>query len=83
MIVQGTDGVSRGALNQGVAQGLALLSFIPLHLNTIEQNPQLIEWIKSWLGNDAEILTPEQWFTRGHSHDGGFYDQDWFWLVTI
>jgi hypothetical protein len=31
MIAQGTDGVSRGLLTEGVTAGLDMLSFIPLH----------------------------------------------------
>jgi hypothetical protein len=83
MIAQGTDGVSRGLLNEGVTTGLDMLSFIPLHLNSIERNPLLTPWIRSWLGKDAEILTPEQWFSRGHSNDGGDYDSHGFWRLKI
>jgi hypothetical protein len=83
MIAQGTDGVSRGLLNEGVTTGLDMLSFIPLHLTAIERQPKLVEWVKSWLGQDLEILSPAQWFTRGHSHDGGYYDQQGFWRVKI
>jgi hypothetical protein len=59
MIAQGTDGVSRGALNQGVTTGMDMLSFIPLHLTAIERNPQVLGWVKSWLGEDSEFLSPE------------------------
>jgi hypothetical protein len=69
MIAQGTVEVSRGLLTEGVNSGLDMLSFVPLHLNAVERNPSLLSWVLSWLGNDAKILTPEQWFSRGHSHD--------------
>jgi hypothetical protein len=82
MIAQGTDGVSRGVLNQG-STGLDMLSFITLHFTAIQRNPQVTNWIKSWLGNDSEILTPELWFTWGHSHDGGYYDKMGFWGTKI
>jgi hypothetical protein len=71
MIAQGTDGVSRGSLSEGVNAGIDMLSFIPLHLNAIERNLNLHGWACSWLGNDVKLLTPEQWFSRGHSHYGG------------
>jgi hypothetical protein len=83
MIAEGTDGVSRGALNQGVSTGLDMISFIPLHLSAVEWSPHIIDWIKSWLGMDTKLLTPEQWYSRGHSHDGGNYDEYGFWRVMI
>jgi hypothetical protein len=83
MIAQGTDGVSRGLLTEGVNAGLDMLSFVPLHLSAIERNPSLHRWVCSWLGNDAELLEPEQWFSRGHSHDGGSYDENGFWRLKI
>jgi len=49
MIVQGTDGLSRGDLNEGVMKGDQLSSFIPLHLSAIERQDQLKEWIKSFV----------------------------------
>jgi hypothetical protein len=60
-----------------------MLSFVPLHLSCIERNPQIKSWIQSWLGNEAEFLTPDLWFSRGHSHDGGHYDMSGFWRVNI
>jgi hypothetical protein len=70
MIAQGTDGVPWGFLNEGVSMGLDMLAFIPLHLRTLERNPMLKDWIVSWLGSDAEFLTPLYWFTHGHLHHG-------------
>jgi hypothetical protein len=29
------------------------------------------------------LLSPEQWFSRGHSHNGGHYDDHGFWRVEI
>jgi hypothetical protein len=63
MIAQGTDGVSQGLLTEGVTNGLDMLSFIPFHLSAIDLRPERIPWIQSWLGNEAEFLTPEEWFT--------------------
>jgi hypothetical protein len=47
MIAQGTDGVSRGLLTEGVTTGVDMLTFIPLHLSALERNPLLVEWVKS------------------------------------
>jgi hypothetical protein len=71
MIVQGTDGASRGQFHEGFTAGADMLSFIPLHLTPIQRAPLVENWVKSWAGKDIEILTPEQWFTRGHDHCGG------------
>jgi hypothetical protein len=65
--------VSRGALNEGVTTGLDMLSFILLHLSVTEPNPQLVD--SFLVGVEAEILPPEQWFSRGHTQDGGYYDE--------
>lgn len=79
MIAQGTDGISRGMAAEGDGNHCNMLSFIPLHLTACDRSPDLTSWICSWLGHDCEILTPQQWFTRGHQHVGGHYDQYGFW----
>lgn len=58
MIQQGTDGVSRGNMREGVGSGLDMLQFIPLHEGAIERHPKLLHWIKSWDGTTVEYLTP-------------------------
>jgi hypothetical protein len=35
------------------------------------------------LGDDVEILSPSQWFSRGHSYYGGYYDERGFWRLCI
>jgi hypothetical protein len=50
MIAQGTDGVSRGSLVEGVAAGANMLDFVPLHLSAIERHPPLEHWLMTWLG---------------------------------
>ena len=79
MIAQGTDGISRGEMNEGIGQGQKMLSFIPLHLSALDRYPPLSDWIKTWAGHPVEILSTNQWFTRGHGHDGGSYDKSGFW----
>lgn len=79
MVAQGTDGVSRGNLMEGVGGGLDLMSFVPLHLTALERHPPLRGWMEGWLGPRPEFLTPKDWFTRGHDHYGGSYDNKGFW----
>ena len=71
---QGTDGVSRGNLKEIVSVGHTMLSFCPWHLSAIERNSKLKLWLQSWLGEDAEFLSQEDWFVRGHDILGGQYE---------
>jgi hypothetical protein len=70
MIRQGGDGVSRGSLNEGVMAGEDMLSFIPLHLSAIERSTTLLDWIRSWTGSGLEVLSPTDWFQKGHDIRG-------------
>ena len=66
MIAQGTDGLSRGVLSEGIMSGRSMLSFVPLHLDAFKVAPNLLLWIKSWLGPQTTPLCPEDWFELGH-----------------
>jgi hypothetical protein len=79
MKAQGTDGVSRGQMKEGVSAGLSMMSFIPFHLSALDRSPPIREWITSWLGEGAEFLEPKDWFERGHDTLGGSYDAKGFW----
>jgi hypothetical protein len=73
---QGTDGLSRGNLLEGVMKGKDMLTFIPLHQTALERSPKLRGWIKSWgfsLEENVEFeeLLPDNWFVRGHDMIGG------------
>jgi hypothetical protein len=70
MIAEGGDGVSRGSLNEGVMAGEDMLSFIPLHLSAIERSSTLLGWIRSWTGSNLEVLSPADWFQKGHDIRG-------------
>jgi hypothetical protein len=83
MIVQGTDGASRGHFHEGVTAGADMLEFIPLHLDPIHRSPLVETWVRSWAGKDVEILSPAQWFTRGHDHCGGTTCSRGFWRPTL
>jgi hypothetical protein len=60
-----------------------MMSFIPLHLTALQRSPTLQEWIRSWLGQQAEFLSPDDWFERGHDVSGGSKDVKGFWRPKI
>ena len=74
MIKQGTDGLSRGDLLEGVLKGKTMLSFVPLHLGANDVDSNLKTWVNSWackLGNQCvEWLEAEDWYCRGHDIQG-------------
>ena len=73
MIAQGGDGLSRGALNEGVMRGDDYLSFIPFHLSAIEREPKLVNWINTMTKgkhHKTTFLSPGDWYERGHDIAG-------------
>ena len=69
MIDQGTDGLSRGLLSEGVMVGKQMLDFVPLHLNALDHNSALLNWIRMWCGNTfINPLEPEDWFKKAHGY---------------
>jgi hypothetical protein len=84
MMAQGTDGVSRGQMKEGVTAGEAMLSFVPIAISALNRFPSVKEWISSWAGGESvEYLSPEDWFERGHDLLGGEYDQKGFWRHRV
>ncbi|KAI2491133.1 hypothetical protein MHU86_23419 [Fragilaria crotonensis] len=77
MIAQGTDGVSRGYLGQGVMAGESMVAHIPIHMSAVERAPlDLVPWIQSWSGNDTILLDNMGWFEAGHDITGWRLDED-------
>ena len=71
MIAQGTDGVSRGYLGQGVMAGDSMTIHIPIHLSAFERFPtDLVPWIRGWSGEDSIVLDEAGWFQTGHGIEG-------------
>ena len=71
MIAQGTDGVSRGYLAQGVMAGEAMRVHIPIYLSAVDHSTHdLVRWIQSWADPKAELLNPLGWFQAGHDIEG-------------
>jgi hypothetical protein len=86
MIAQGTDGLSRGEMYEGVMNGKAMLTFVPLHQSAVERSPALKDWIESWASQvrdePLEFLDPEGWFERGHDMAGGRLNADGVWMPS-
>jgi hypothetical protein len=60
MILQGTDGISRGDYTEGVMVSRPMLEFIPLNESVIERSPTLAQWLENTLAPEGfEILDPE------------------------
>ena len=79
---QGSDGLSRGNLLEGVMTGEDMLTYVPLHKNALSRSPTLLPWIKSWAQvSDEEFisLSPTEWYTRGHDMEGGEMNIDGVW----
>ncbi len=74
MIAQGTDGLSRGVMLEGVVHGNDMLSFVDLYKTALDRHPGVIDYVKSWLDVSlgiSKLLTPKDWFQEGHGVVGG------------
>jgi hypothetical protein len=49
MQAQGTDGLSRGCLDEGVLAGSVMLGFVPLHLSAADRESSLQAWVAYWI----------------------------------
>jgi hypothetical protein len=70
MMMQGTDGLSRGESASGLLSQEDFLSHMPLNLSAPErQSHPLKERVDSWFGQGENYiwLEPREWYTRGHS----------------
>jgi hypothetical protein len=82
MMEQGTDGLSRGCLVEGVMKGESMLSFIPLHQTALERSAELLPWLREACGVDETLtsLDPKGWFWTGHDIVGGTCNVDGLWV---
>eukprot|EP00978_Attheya_sp_CCMP212_P022253 scaffold66108_cov58-Attheya_sp.AAC.2 len=69
MIRAGYDGGSRGDYDTGGFAGDDHLECVPLHKNALAWGGETLKQsLRRWLGDDyQEQLTPEGWFTMGHT----------------
>ena len=85
MIAQGTDGLSRGDLSEGIMKGDHMLTHVPLHLSCLQRSPGLEQWLESCITLEngqkrLEFLTASDWFVRGHDISGGEKNSDGIWI---
>jgi hypothetical protein len=81
MILQGTDGCSRGSLMEGVMAGADMLTFVDLARGGVDRHPELLDWIRTWTQSPLLVpLTPEGWFEEGHGITGGEMDSRGVWI---
>jgi len=67
MVQQGTDGLSRGLLTDGVFGSDSMRFHVPLHLPAHSRHPLVLPWIQSWCPvSGITPLSPEGWFINGH-----------------
>ena len=83
MIDQGTDGLSRGVLMEGVMRGEDMLSFVDLATSAVQRHPPILEYLRDWTSRSGlEPLSPEQWFVEGHGITGGRLNEDGIWIPS-
>lgn len=82
MISQGTDGLSRSLLLEGVSAGNDMLSYIDIAATAIERQPGLINYVRSWSDKWVIVLTTEEWFVKGHGISGSMLNKDGIWIPT-
>ncbi|KAL7579542.1 hypothetical protein ACA910_007917 [Epithemia clementina (nom. ined.)] len=74
MISQGIDGLSRSDLTSGVMQGVPMFQYVPLHLTSLERQPEKVKRFVEEItqGVAKRFITPAQWFRDAHNSDGMF-----------
>lgn len=83
MIEQGTDGLSRGDVSEGVMTGCSMLEFVLLHKSALQRQPSIAQWVLSWIPDSkAQFLQPEDWFDVGHGTRGGYHDLCGVWCPS-
>ena len=85
MIMQGTDGLSRGIMLEGVVKGEDMLSFGVLSNTALERHPALLDFVRSWttpILGESKGLSVEGWFQEGHGITGGAKGRCGIWTPT-
>jgi hypothetical protein len=83
MIAQGTDGLSRGMMCEGVMAGKDMLEYIDIARCSIERHPGIAEFIRKITGvSTLKPLSVEEWFVEGHGIVGGYRDQHQMWIPS-
>lgn len=79
MQAQGTDGLSRGSLMEGIMAGHTMMEFVLLAETALERLADVLPWLESWW-KGARVLTPAQWFWEGHGIVGGHRNEEGIWV---
>jgi hypothetical protein len=58
-------------------------AYLPLHLAPVDRCPALDPWLRQWLGNQAKLLTPMDWFEQGHGIVDWTLIADGFWRTLL
>ena len=72
MIAQGTDGISRGDLSNGVMGGKSMLNYVPLDEGVKARAPSLFAWVTEACWGAWTALEPKQWYHEVHLSEGSF-----------
>jgi hypothetical protein len=86
MIAQGTDGLSRGILLEGVVRGEDMLSFVNIARTALERHPGLLNYVKSWVDpvlGTSKNLTTKELFQEGHGITGGEEESKGMWIPRL
>jgi hypothetical protein len=69
MIEQGTDGLSRGDLFNGILAGGRFLDYVPLNKGATELAPKLEGWLGTSFPRKGgwSVLDKEGWFEKGYT----------------
>ena len=65
IIRQGTDGLSRGDMYEGITKGKMMIYFLPLEKSALDRSPALSKWIEGWdstLGMEVGVLEADVLF---------------------
>jgi hypothetical protein len=81
VIEQGTDGLLRGDVNEGVMTGTSILQYVPLHLSALDRQPSVATWLRTWIPEQAaHFLSPDDWFDVGHGLQFWVTDSVGMWV---
>ena len=83
MIHQGTDGILRGSLQEGVCLTKAMLAYCPWGNSGCQCSPTLLDWFNDWLGDSVELLYPRDWYHQCHNLDGYYQDDAGLWRPKV
>ncbi len=83
MIAQGTDGLSRGMMSEGVMTGRDMLDYVDIALSSTSRNPPITDFLRAVTGiASLSPLAINDWFGVGHGVVGGTLDKHQVWIPS-